>query len=613
MSEGEGKNEFFKSAHMIILVCFTVFSCILIGEAILLKWEVWALFLVGLMVVASWVMHIQQVISPVQRLWIYSVFMMGCAFFYGTHLTSTYDLALVMASVIIVFTITGLKSLITLCQVTYYLTMTYDLIAIYRAGEKFDSLIVTRILLHLGLIAFIGWMAKTIIVKWNEVLSSSDNKISILQNATKRMNDFLANMSHEIRTPINAVIGLTGVCIEKEKDEEIKTNLRAIESAGKRIAEQIGDILDHSEIDMRKIAIITEDYMLSSLLNDIVNQLKPLKTPELELVIDVDSTLPSVMHTDVSKLKKILWHLIANGLKYTKEGGVYVRISRVDETYGINLLIEVTDTGIGMSPFELERITENYYQGNSGRTRSTSGLGLGMTIVSGFVAALNGFMTIESDEGVGTTVRVSIPQTIIDDTACMTLSDPKELAIGAFLHFDKYNNPRVREFYGSMLVNLVSGLKVTMHKVETVENLRKLLANISFTHLFIGEEEYLSAPDYINSLADKMLVIVVAEEGFVLPKKCNVRIMRKPFYCFPVIGFLEMNMESKEKEEGKLCLEGVRALVVDDEPMNLTVALGIFRRYGMIVNTATSGRESVELCRKNDYDIVFMDHMMPEM
>lgn len=613
MGEGKGKNEFFRSTHMIILICYTIFSIVLIAESILLHWETWALFLVGIAVVASWVIHIQQVIPPNNRLWIYSIFMMGCAFFYGTHLTSTYDFALVMAGVMIAFTMTGEKALITLCQGTYYATMVYDLVMMYKTGENFDSLVVTRTLLHLAIIAFIGYISRTIIDKWNYVLTGSDEKISILTDATRRMNDFLANMSHEIRTPINAVIGLTGVCIEKETNPEIKTDLRSIEAAGKRVAEQIGDILDHSEIDMQKLAVNSEDYMLSSLLNDLVNQVKPLKTPELELVIDVDPALPSVMHTDVSKLKKIMWHLIANGLKYTKEGGVYVHISRVNESYGINMLIEVTDTGIGMSPLELERITENYYQGNSGRTRSTSGLGLGMTIVSGFVAALNGFMTIESEVGVGTTVRVSIPQKIVDDTECMMIANPNDVSIGAFLHFEKYKNASVREFYGSMLVNIVAGLKTTMHKVETVDNLRKLLANMNLTHLFIGQEEYLTAPDYINSLSNKMLVIVVAEEDFVPPRKSNIRIMRKPFYCFPVVGFLNMTLESKEQEEGKLYCEGVRALVVDDEPMNLTVALGIFRRYGMIVTTAASGRESIELCRKNDYDIVFMDHMMPEM
>ena len=200
--------------------------------------------------------------------------------------------------------------------------------------------------------------------------------------------------------------------------------------------------------------------MISSVLHDLVTQMRPYKRDDIELIIDVAPSVPAMMNTDVGKLKKILWHLIMNGIKYTKEGGVYVRIDSVEKEYGINLSIEVRDTGIGMSPEEAERVTEGFYQANSGRDRSSSGLGLGMSIVKGFVASLGGFMMVESELGKGTCVRVSVPQKVVDPSGCMTLANKERLCIGAFLQFEKYASPEVREYYNRMVRDIVVGHEV---------------------------------------------------------------------------------------------------------------------------------------------------------
>ena len=607
------QNELFQSSHLMILNMFTVFSVILIGESILLGWEKWALVLIAFALVLSWTLHIRQSMNSGARLWIYSFLMMATYFFYGSHQTSTFDLAVLMTSVMIVYSMTGKKNLITLCQITYYITFFYDLIFMYIGGETFDSLVITRSMLHVALVTAVAWISRTIIEKWAKVLLKSSDEISALRDATTRLNDFLANISHEIRTPINAVIGLTGVCIDREKDAEVKKDLLAIEEAGKRVGEQISDILDYSEIDMNRLAVSTEDYMMSSLLNDLVTELSPYKRDKIELVIDVDANLPSVLNTDVSKLKKIMWHLVVNGLKYTKEGGVYVHITSVPREYGVNLCVEVTDTGIGMSEAEIERIFDRFYQADSGRSRATSGLGLGLTIVNGFVKSMDGFLTIESQPGKGTTVRISIPQSVVDESHCMSVAAPDKLVLGAYLHFEKFENPHVRDFYNAMVKDIVQGLRVTMHRVDNVEGLKKLTSSVKLSHLFVGKEEYESDIEFMEQLAEDTLVAIVADDAFELPADSKARIMRKPFFCFPVIAVLNSNPHEQIRQEERLYCKGIRALVVDDEPMNLTVAIGIFRQYGMKVETSPSGTDAIELCREHKYDIIFMDHMMPGM
>ena len=605
--------DLFQSSHLTILISYTIFATILVGESLLLGWEKWALVLIVAGICAAWILHIRHNTPSNVRLWLYAVLMMGCFFFYGIHETSTFDLALVMAAIIMLHTMTGRKAFITLCQFTYYATMAYELIMMFINGVEFDALIITRSLLHLAMVFFIGRFAKTIIDKWMQVLSKSKDEVEQLTEATEHLNDFLANVSHELRTPVNAIIGLTTLCIDKSRHREVEGDLIAVRDAGRKVAEQIGDILDYSEIDRKKAVCNNEDYMLSSVLHDLVVDLKQYKGKNVELIIDVDPSIPAVMNTDVAKLKKILRALITNGLKYTQKGGVYVRITTVNHEYGINLCIEVTDTGKGMTEYELEKVYDSFYQADSSRTRQGGGLGLGLAIASGFVALLGGFMTIDSKPDVGTTVNVSIPQRVVDPLSCMSVADPEKLCLGAFLHFEKYDHPAVRDYYNSMVLNIVKGLGIQMHRVNNADNLKLLRDSVHLTHLFIGEEEYNDNVDLIEDLAKEVVVAVVANEDIVLPKNTHVKLLAKPFYCFPVVSILNSSVGSKEEHIKKLRCDGVRALVVDDESMNLVVAKSIFGRYGMKVLTAASGQESIDICREKVFDIIFMDHMMSGM
>ena len=614
MTISKERDELFESSHLTLLISYTVFSAVLIAESLLMRWELWALVLILASNIICWILHVRHNTPANVRVWIYSILMMCTYFFYGTHATSTFDLALVMSAVILVYTMTGKKSLITLCQFAFVITMTYEIVMMVIHGEVFDALVISRTVLHYFMVLFVGQFSKKIIDTWMQVLTRSEDEVIQLTEATDRLNDFLANVSHEIRTPVNAIIGLTSICIEKSVDKEVTDEMINVRSAGRKVAEQISDILDYSEIDRKKAVRNNEDYMLSSVLHDLVTDLKQYKTDKVELIIDVDPSIPAVMNSDVAKIKKILKALITNGLKYTQKGGVYVRITSEEQDYGVNLCIEVTDTGIGMSDYELERVYDSFYQADSGRARMGGGLGLGLAIVSGFVSLLGGFMTINSKPEAGTTVHVSLPQKVVDNTSCMSVNNPDRLCLGAYLNFDKYPNPSVRDYYNSMVLNIVKGLGIQMHRVNNADNLKLLRDTIKMTHLFIAEEEYIENRDFIEELAKDMVVAVVANDGFVVPVNSRVRILEKPFYCFPVVSILNSSIDDKaETAVKKMRCDGIRALVVDDEAMNLVVAKSIFKRYGMKIWTASSGQESIDICRERVFDIIFMDHMMGGM
>ena len=195
----------------------------------------------------------------------------------------------------------------------------------------------------------------------------------------------------------------------------------------------------------------------------------------------------------------------------------------------------------------------------------------------------------------------------------MLVRDASKITLGAFLNFGKYENPNVREFYNKMIMNIVRGLRMTMHRVDNVEDLQKLLERVKLTHLFVAEDEYEKNRAYLETLAQSIQLVVIARESLELPRGSRAQIMPKPFYCIPVVSVLNAERGSEKTEEGRMRCDGIRALVVDDEPMNLSVAKGIFKRYGMEVKTANSGEEAIRACSAEEFDLVFMDHMMPGM
>ena len=359
--------------------------------------------------------------------------------------------------------------------------------------------------------------------------------------------------------------------------------------------------------------------MCISLINDVVTSFRQYdNTKNLEMVVDLSPQTPTMLRGDIKKLHKIFRHLLENAIKFTRKGGVYVKMFAESTDYGVNLCIEMTDTGMGMSRNDIRSISEGMYQANKKRNRSSGGIGLGLYIVHGFAHRMGGFVKIESERGNGTTIRVTIPQKIIDKKPCLSLAESFEGAVLFHVRPDKYKTPRLREFYRNMAANLATGIKVPLYPADTVYEVERLKEKISATHVFMGQEEYEENKGYFEELAKEDIIVVVsAEAGFELPEGSRVILMPKPLYAYPIIKILNegrnvTDIEDDESRERPV-FRGVKALIVDDEPMNLVVATSLFKNYEMVIDTAGSGKESIRKYRDNDYDIVFMDHMMPEM
>ena len=240
-----------------------------------------------------------------------------------------------------------------------------------------------------------------------EVTRAKDEAVS----ANQAKSIFLANMSHELRTPLNAILGYAEIMREDyaEQGEAINDDLSKIYVAGTHLLSVIDDILDISKIESGKMELYFEKVRVPEIINEVINSTAALaEKNNNEIVVDFDGELDDYV-TDATKFRQILYNLINNGNKFTKNGKVIVDVSQSKSDAESWLKIKVTDTGIGMDQLQIEKIFHTFSQADSSTTRKFGGSGLGLAISKGLCELLNGVISVESTPDVGSSFTVRLP------------------------------------------------------------------------------------------------------------------------------------------------------------------------------------------------------------
>jgi signal transduction histidine kinase len=229
-----------------------------------------------------------------------------------------------------------------------------------------------------------------------------------LERASKAKSDFLANMSHELRTPMNAILGFTEMILDDvygEVPPQIREPVTDINTCGKQLLRLINDVLDLSKIEAGRMELALGDYSVEDVVTTVQSSLRSLAVEKgLDFVTSVQPDTPLCLG-DAKRITQCLMNLAGNALKFTKEGRVEIRVEREGEA----LLFRVSDTGIGMSPDQLEHIFEEFRQVDATITREFGGTGLGLSITKRFVELHGGRIWVESVVGKGSTFFFSIP------------------------------------------------------------------------------------------------------------------------------------------------------------------------------------------------------------
>lgn len=242
----------------------------------------------------------------------------------------------------------------------------------FRSGHDYKNYASARVCTYIGRDLIVSGTMVIALYRIKRRLESRikyDNIIDQLETARRQNAEFLSNVSHELRTPINMVLGISEVIQEKTVSPEVRVDIESIKLAGKRLSDQINNMLDYTEIVEGRLTPSKEPYMFTSIFNDIITlTAMQSKKPQLEMIFDLAPGIPSILLGDAEKISHVLKIILENSIKFTEEGGIYVCVDSRQESYGTNLIIDICDTGIGMTDGQIAKMCDDFYQADTGST-----------------------------------------------------------------------------------------------------------------------------------------------------------------------------------------------------------------------------------------------------
>ena len=249
------------------------------------------------------------------------------------------------------------------------------------------------------------------------------------ENANRAKSQFLANMSHELRTPLNAIIGYSEMLQEQalaSAQDESVADLQKIHSAGKHLQSLIDDILDLSKIEAGKMDLFIENFDVAGMIDDVVITIQPLVEKSGNTLQTDYSDALGQMRGDMTKVRQILFNLLSNACKFTRNATISLKASRRMTDNREWVYFRVSDTGIGMTPEQVDRLFQEFTQGDASTTRKYGGTGLGLAISRRFCEMMDGDIAVESALGEGSTFTFRIPSTT--DSVSTDSSHPSKIA-----------------------------------------------------------------------------------------------------------------------------------------------------------------------------------------
>ena len=457
-----------------------------------------------------------------------------------------------------------------------------------------------------------------------------------LEIASQHKSQFLANMSHEIRTPMNAIIGMTHLALKTGLSPKQNDYLNKIKTAANSLLGIINDVLDFSKIEAGKLDLESVDFSL----DDVINNLAPVMTMKsqekerLEVLFDITQNIPRFLVGDPLRLGQVLINLANNAVKFTAEGEIVIAARLVKENKDqVTLEFSVSDTGIGLSPEQIDNLFKAFNQADTSTTRKYGGTGLGLTICKRLVGMMGGEISVHSIPAQGSTFKFTAVYGRSEQKMRQILKSPPDLKGLRVLVVD--DNATARQILKGMLASFDFKVSLAANGEEGLKALEKAskahdLVLMDWKMPGINGVEIARRIKNHRGLANIPTIIMVTAYGRDEIMHQADQIGLESFLIKPVSPSVlfdtimqafgkeltdnsPMAQRKEQRSEDLRHIRGAWVLLVEDNEINQEVARELLESAGLPVTIAANGEEAVNMVTEKNFEAVLMDVQMPVM
>jgi two-component system sensor histidine kinase/response regulator len=500
------------------------------------------------------------------------------------------------------------------------------------------------VVLVLGLVAAVlvlgcaGWMVSHDATALRASEQGLRTAKDIAEAANRSKSEFLANMSHEIRTPMNGVIGMTDLVLDTELTSEQREHLLIVKSSADALLTVINDILDFSRMEAGKCDLDPIDFNPRDAIGDMADAVA-LRAHQkgLELIVDVDATVPFIVRGDPGRLRQILVNLTGNAIKFTTHGEVVLRVTtQAGTSDGIVLHFSVADTGVGIPLDRQQNVFEAFTQADGSTTRTYGGTGLGLTIATQLVALMGGRLWVESEVGKGSTFHFTANVGAVEVPVMAASSDALDLRnLTALIVDDNATNRRLLEV---MLLGWAMVPTLARSVPEALAALRAAQKTERPFSLVLADVQMPDADGFALAEAIKKDAGIASAAVVMLTSggrpgdaaRCReigvAAYLTKPIRSKDLRSAILLALGGQRAQRDRPPLvtrhslrearQPGRILLVEDNGVNRLVATRLLEQRGHTVVAATNGREALAILDDTaigGFAGVLMDVQMPEM
>lgn len=449
-----------------------------------------------------------------------------------------------------------------------------------------------------------------------------DKSLQSIKYARETKDQFFANISHEIRTPINAVIGLSHILLDNDLSQKHLDYISKIQTSGNLILSIVNDVLDFSKIEAGKFNIEKIEFNINNVLEDALTMVS-FKAYEkgLDLVFDIDNSVPALIKGDPLRLSQVLINLINNAVKFTEKGQITLKVNCIKKDTQEFLEFKVCDTGIGLTKEQISNLFQSFSQADASTSRKYGGTGLGLTISKQLVKLMGGEIYAQSIYGKGSQFIFTIKTEILKKNSynlSQDLMNKKVLIID--------NNPNTKD----VLERVLHYFSYITLEALTEEEIVNHIQNNDFDILFIDKELLVKCKD--NNLQDNCNAkIVVMHNGIELSDETVINDIDidahlvKPFNhqmifttilkLFNVERTVELGSKKFKSKKTLQPIAGSHILMVEDNTINQSVVIALLENTEIEITIANNGQEALDIIENlyKSIDLIFMDIEMPIM